>query len=107
MIVSSVPVRLRWFASMRSFFFAGVALWAGAILSACGGAQTNVPEPQTSGGAGLSSDAGLPPPVSSRRGVIVPSDTAIGSMPSEGASSTGTSGRSASPIVGNPGGGGN
>ena len=84
-----------------------VMLWVGAFLPACRGAQSNAQPPQTPAAVSSAPDAGLPAPAPSRRGVMMPSDTGIGAMPSGTGPTTGTAGRSTSPMIGNSGGGGN
>ena len=96
-------------AFLASAFVIVVAIGA-ALLGACGtpGSTVRPPEPQNS--ALPWSDAGVPPPLpstSTRRGVIVPSDTGLGSTPSGSFPVTGTSGGAVGPTLGSPTGGGN
>jgi hypothetical protein len=83
---------------------------AAASLIACGTVGSTDRPPESQNGASTWSDAGVPrpiPPASTRRGVIVPSDTGLGATPSGSASVTGTSGGAVGPTFGSPNGNNN
>lgn len=74
-------------------------LIAGAL--GCSPARSGAPAARPgSSTSTLASDGGLPPPHSDRKGVIVPSDTGVGSQPTGTASQTGTSGGRSDPAMG-------
>ena len=71
-------------------------------LGACGPTQSNAPPPRTGESAVGSADGGLPPPQrSSKQGVIVPSDTGVGTMPAGSGTATGTSHGTMDKSIGN------
>jgi hypothetical protein len=102
-----IPARTRPLVLIGAPWLIAAVLWVVATLPACGGTQSNAEPPRAPAAVSAAPDAGLPAPVPSRRGVIVPSDTGMGSMPSGPGPTTGTAGRGTSPMIGNPGGGGN
>jgi len=71
---------------------------AGAL--GCSPARSGAPAARPGSSTSLARDGGLAPPHSDRKGVIVPSDTGLGSQPTGTSSQTGTSGGRADPGLG-------
>ncbi|MES1172530.1 MAG: hypothetical protein ABUL77_04785 [Bacteroidota bacterium] len=76
---------------------------AGAFVLGCGPSASSSAQPRTAVSSESDPDAGHPlPKPSSRKGIIVPSDTGIGVAPPGIGNSTGTSGgKTAGPGMGN------
>ena len=70
----------------------------------CGPARSSSPAGRSATAAEFSTapDAGLPAPVSKKKGVIVPSDTSIGAQPAGKGPQTGTSGGKLDTLVDTP-----
>ena len=69
---------------------------------ACGSSTSTAPPPRAA--VPVTTDGGLPPPAPSvKKGLIVPSDTGLGSAPTGTGTSTGTEGRTMPPSLGSPG----
>lgn len=91
-----------WHRISSLVIFAGLA--ASAAAMGCGPAQTSGPAGRSATAAEFSTapDAGLPPPVSKKKGLIVPSDTSIGAQPAGKGPHTGTSGGKLDSLVDTP-----
>jgi hypothetical protein len=80
-----------------------LTLLAADTVLACGPARSSGPDPRSSASSSLAPDGGLPTPApSTKRGLIVPSDTGLGSQPTGSGPSTGTNGGRMDPGLASP-----
>jgi hypothetical protein len=78
---------------------------AGLVACRTGGYNTPPPRTVTSPPPGGVPESEMPPTTSTRKGVMVPSDTGIGGGPPGVPNNTGTNGRAVGPTLGSPGNG--